>query len=704
MKVLPLEQRIMNVLKGGKRLTATGIVKRATISRRERERAYRELERMKRAGKVVLSEEGYALASPAGTLIEAVVGNVHEKFGFVREPESGEEFFVPGRFLCGALPGDRVLLREKPARGELREGEVVRILEEGDYRFTGVFRRDGQHAAILPDTGLKTEIFVAPGQSKSARDGDKVVARVIRRGERHRDHRAQILLVAGSAQDARACAKAILAAQGVHEGFEEHLRKEAARLQRQGILEEDLEGRRDLREEQIFTIDSEQSKDLDDAVSLRRISGGWELGVHIADVSHYVLSRGALDLEAFERGTSIYYADQVIPMLPAELSNGICSLNEGEDRLALSVLMELDEDGALLHYTFFPSVIRSRVKGIYCEVNALLDGTASPEVTEKYGELCETLRQMDALAGTLRRRRLSRGAVELHSVESYFHFDDDGRILRVSPRMPGRAESLIEEFMLLANEAAASVGEKEKLPFLYRIHEAPSQQKVDALFDILSRLGITAQKPEGELTPGAVSALLQSVRGKELEPIVNSQILRSMAKARYSEENTGHFGLVLKRYSHFTSPIRRYPDLAIHRILHSWLKGESAQELHRRYDGFVHAAAEQSSARELRAMSIERECDSCFLAEYMSAQVGQEFPGVISSVAPHGFYVLLENSVEGLVHLHSLPEDTYDIDGAISLTARLSGRRYRVGDAVRVLVLRADVSSGQVDFSLADRG
>ena len=702
-----LKEKIIGLLDQNEPVSATQLQKRLGLRGAMRGRLYKHLNRLTKEGIVRRTEAGFVLqgrpakAKRADKLIEAKVGTVHEKFAFVTEAATGEELFIPGRLLLGALPGDRVQLRERPGRGELREGEVVKILEPARYVFTGVFCRGEGSCWVRPDSGMKGEVIVAPNHTGGARDGDKVVALIHKRAQRHRDHRARVLAVTGPAQSARACAAALLRANDIRPGFSDEILEQAASIERAGIAGEELSGRLDLRGEEIFTIDSAHSKDLDDAVSLKkREDGGWLLGVHIADVSRYVAPGSPLDEEALERGTSIYYADQVIPMLPPSLSNGICSLNEGEDRLTLSALLELGEDGELQGFRFGKSVIRSRVKGVYEEINRLLCGEEPPELMKKYGALLPTLRQMDRLAGKLFQSRKARGAIDLSSVESEFLFDGHGEVADIRPRVQGRSEKLIEEFMLLANQAAAAFAEREGLPFVYRIHEYPPEKKVAALFELLGRLGIKTPPVTDRLRPGVLRDILESVRGQELEIVVNNQILRSMAKARYSEKNIGHYGLVLSQYAHFTSPIRRYPDLAVHRIISAALAREDKDRLQKRFGPFAGRAAELSSERELRASGLERSCDDCFKAQYMQRHIGEVFDGVISAVASYGFYVALESGVEGLVHISSLEDDTYEFDGAITLVGSFGGKRYRVGQRLRVMAVRADVSAGQVDFTV----
>lgn len=698
MKRDTLQERIEEVLSRHKKLTAKGIAKRIALGRRERGRFAEALEQLLREGRVCLQAGHYALAA-AGKPFPGKMGAVHGRFAFAVREEDGEELFIPGRYLLGALPGDRVLLREKPSRGEKREGEVVRLMSQEEYRCSGTLHQEEDGSFwLLPDGELRYPLPVRPSERGSAQDGEKVLARILR-GEDARRHRAEVLLSTGSAQDARACARAVLLAEGIPESFPPEVLEEAERLQQAGISPQQLQGRLDLRDQLIFTIDGASSKDLDDAISLQPLpEGGYLLGVHIADVSSYVLPRSPLDREAYARGTSIYFADQVVPMLPPALSNGICSLNPNEDRLALSALLRLDESGGLRDFRFARSVIRSKLRGIYEEIGLLLENRAGEAIRQKYAAVEPVLRQLAALTGTLAARRRAAGAIDLQSVETAFTFDGQGRLTAIAPRQTGAAESLIEECMLLANQAAARYAAERELPIPYRIHEPPGEERTDALFDLLHRLGLKAQRPKGELSSGLLRDILQSVRGGELEAVVNSQVLRTMSKARYSAQNTGHYGLGLPLYAHFTSPIRRYPDLCVHRILSESLCGAPEAELRQRYGTFADDAAGQSSRRELIAMQVERQCDACFIAEFLRSHLGETAQGSISGVSPYGFYVLLDNSAEGMVRIESLGEPC-NFDGAVMLTGVHSGRHYRVGQRITVKIEKAEVASGRVDFS-----
>jgi len=389
-------------------------------------------------------------------------------------------------------------------------------------------------------------------------------------------------------------------------------------------------------------------------------------------------------------------------MLPKELSNGICSLNPQEDRLAFSALMELDEKGELKQYRFAKTVIRSRVKGVYKEVNQILDGSADAAILEKYAGLIDTIHEMDRLADIRIAAHHGRGGLELESAEAKFLLDEEGKVLEILPRTRGKSECMIEEFMLLANEAAASFARKEKLPFVYRVHDKPSPEKLETLSQVLEALDIDTSGLLPVPDPKALSRILNSVQGKEIGLVVNNSLLRSMAKAKYSSEHNGHYGLVLENYAHFTSPIRRYPDLSIHRIMSAKLSGMPMERIYKLYSTFAKDSADHSTEMELKAMSAERECEDCYKAEYLASHLGEQFDGVISGVAAYGMYVELPNTAEGLVPIEGLPRGYYSYDGLMQLTDSLSGRCYRIGDKVRIIVAGVDVSTGTVDFGLVD--
>ncbi len=654
---------------------------------------------LKRDGIIFEDKHGIRLASASG-LFRAKVSRLNRTFGFI-ECEDGSEVFVPGKFLMGTLPGDIVMARYLPQRGESPEGEVVSVIEEGFSEFTGTIEKEGTTILIRPDT-LAKEPMIVSVLDVPVRVGDKVLAEISRRGKRHADHRARVTAIFGDSKKASTSADAILYSNGIEVEFPACVLDEARTAEHKGIPSAEFERRLDLRDEAIFTIDGADTKDIDDAVSVSRTEDGWNLGVHIADVSFYVKSGSELDKDAMLRGTSVYFANRVVPMLPKELSNGICSLNPQEDRLAFSCLMKLDNEGKLVSYKFSKSVICSRVKGVYSEVNAILDcfkaGTDIPAgLAEKYNGLTDTIRLMDELAAILTANKLRRGAPQIETSECKIIVDENDVCIDVKKRERGRSEMIIEEFMLMANTSAARLAKESGVPFVYRVHEDPAPEKVGELVEVLSRFGVAVPKFTSA-KPRHLAEILEKTRDMPIAAAINNMVLRSMAKAKYADEPLGHFGLVLEDYAHFTSPIRRYPDLAIHRILTDLCYNkQNVKYMQKRYSGFAKEAAQHSSEAELAAMRVERECDDCYLAEYMTKHIGEAFEGVVSSVQEFGFFVELENTVEGLVRIDSLAHGPYDYDGHFTLT-KDGKSAYRVGDTVKVICIGANVNAGQVDF------
>ena len=480
------------------------------------------------------------------------------------------------------------------------------------------------------------------------------------------------------------------------------MREEAKKFEDMAVSGADCEGRMDLRALPIFTIDSAETKDIDDAISLTKTSdGGFELGVHIADVSNYVKPGSELDNEAFSRATSVYYADQVVPMLPKQLSNGICSLNEKELRLAFSCLMRLDQEGNLTDYRFVKSIICSRVKGVYSEINALLAGTADAEIKAKYAEVLSQLPAMKELYGHRARLRKERGCMDIESGEVKLILDEDGHCIDVKKRTSGESESMIEEFMLLANQCAAHFARVKQIPFVYRVHEEPNAEKLERLHALLQACGINDHFAKEVPTPKELSAILEGVRGTPYEQIINTGMLRCMSKAVYEEKPKGHYGLVLKDYAHFTSPIRRYPDLAIHRIMTDLLQGTDKETMILRYSDFAEKASKQSSEREIIAMQIERKAEDCYKAEYARRHLGECYEGTISGVTQRGLFVELENGVEGFVPASSLTPSGTNLTEGIRLSDPVSGKSWSLGDSMMITIVRADVNLGKVDFEVA---
>ncbi len=656
---------------------------------------------LKQEGKVI-ERRNRIISTEVLGLKPAVIVRVNKTFGFAKTLKDDVEYFIPGKFLMGALPNDTVLIKKIPARKDSPEAEVIKITNYGDGEFIGKLVENSGNFAIEPDSLMKSPLMIKKADLNGANVGDKVLAKVVSRGRRHSEHKAVIVSSFGDSESASSSAKAILEINGISEEFPYEVIDKAKSIQKRGILPKDYDNRLDLRNEIIFTIDSADSKDLDDAISLTKFDDCYQLGVHIADVSHYVKHKGEIDTEAFFRGTSIYYANKVVPMLPKELSNGICSLNPNEDRLCLSALLTLDLKGNLIDFDFAKTVIRSKVKGVYSEINDILAGKASEEILQKYSMVMDKIFLMKELADIRTAIKINRGAPEIVTNESKIIVDENDVAIDIKPRQSGASETLIEEFMLLANEATAMAGKMKEVPFIYRIHERPAPEKLDTLNMTLKLLGVQTKELGANVKPKDLADILRKTKNEDYSPIVNIQVLRAMAKAKYSENPIGHYGLALENYTHFTSPIRRYPDLVVHRILSDILAGQPLDYIKRKYNKFVVKSAAQASQTELNAMKIERSCEDCYKAEYMKQHVGESFDGIISSVAGHGIYVELPNTVEGLVRVDDLPEGEYFFDEVMSYKNMSTGQTFKIGDKVRVTCSKVDVNNGNVDFVLCN--
>ncbi len=655
---------------------------------------------------VVCQRQGVFFTVRSGRADKALLCKVvklGKNFAFVMLEDGTSDIFIPGRFTKGAMPGDDVLVEkfEHPRVEGSDEGAILAILTEKND-LVGTVRRVEGRLRFVPDDCPAITMPLARDCEGGAKDGDKVAVEILNRGNRQEDHRVGVAMRFGSSDEAKRCAKALLYAKDIHTRFPDKVRDEAKKFEGAEVSEKDCEGRMDLRALPIFTIDSAETKDIDDAISLTRTSdGGFELGVHIADVSNYVKPGTELDNEAFSRATSVYYADQVVPMLPKALSNGICSLNENELRLAFSCLMRLDKEGNLTDYRFVKSIIRSRVKGVYSEINALLAGTADAEIKAKYADVIDQLPAMKELYGHRARLRKERGCMDIESGEVKLILDENGRCIDVKKRTSGESESMIEEFMLLANQCAAHFARVKQIPFVYRVHEEPNAEKLERLHALLQACGINDHFAKDVPTPKELSAILEGVRGTPYEQIINTGMLRCMSKALYEEKPKGHYGLVLKDYAHFTSPIRRYPDLAIHRIMTDMLKGTEKETMILRYTDFAERASKQSSEREVIAMQIERKAEDCYKAEYARRHLGECYEGTISGVTQRGLFIELDNGVEGFVPASSLTPSGTSLTEGVRLTDPASGKTWSLGDKMMITIVRADVNLGKIDFEVA---
>lgn len=657
---------------------------------------YDALRSLKDRRMILLDREHNAKLIPVGEDVEATLISLSKNFGFARPDSGGDDIFIHGSALQGALVGDRIIVGDirKDDRGP--SGRVRRIVEHKPAQTTGTVSITDEGIELIPDNAIRYNLRMRERDLNGAKNGDKVMASL------EQDYRgdwayASVKKVFGSGRTARVCADAIVEQYGIPHVFPQEVLDEAERVGNEPISDEEYAKRLDLRGEPIFTIDSKDAKDLDDAISVKRTDFGYTLGVHIADVSHYVKEGSAIDEEAINRGTSVYFADRVIPMLPEVLSNGACSLNAGTDKLAFSALIELDKEGHITKYDFKKSIINSKVRGVYSEVNEILDGTASEEILNKYAPVMESLMSAKELADILKANSAARGTMELDSGESKFILDENGICIDIMPRVSGEAEQLIEQMMVTANIAAAKFSLDHKLPFLYRVHGTPDPKRVEELVTLLQLVGVPCKeivKPNPETQDFA--AILDRVRGLPCETLVSQRLLRTMEKARYSTEETGHFGLALSDYSHYTSPIRRYPDTSIHRVLSAFVEGMPAEEVRRRYAQFCETSATESSRNEIRALIAERDAEDCYMAEYMSQHIGEHFEGTVSGVTMRGVFVRLENSVEGFVSLDAFEGEDFVYDGLI--TQRSPKRELTIGTPLPIIVASAYVATGKVDF------
>lgn len=657
---------------------------------------YDALRSLKDRRMILLDREHNAKLIPVGEDVEATLISLSKNFGFARPDGGGDDIFIHGSVLQGALVGDRIIVGDirKDDRGP--SGRVRRIVEHKPAQTTGTVSITDEGIEFIPDNAIRYNLRMRERDLNGAKNGDKVMASL------EQDYRgdwayASVKKVFGSGRTARVCADAIVEQYGIPHVFPQEVLDEAERVGNEPISDEEYAKRLDLRGEPIFTIDSKDAKDLDDAISVKRTDFGYTLGVHIADVSHYVKEGSAIDEEAINRGTSVYFADRVIPMLPEVLSNGACSLNAGTDKLAFSALIELDKEGHITKYDFKKTIINSKVRGVYSEVNEILDGTASEEILNKYAPVMESLMSAKELADILKANSAARGTMELDSGESKFILDENGICIDIMPRVSGEAEQLIEQMMVTANIAAAKFSLDHKLPFLYRVHGTPDPKRVEELVTLLQLVGVPCKeivKPNPETQDFA--AILDRVRGLPCETLVSQRLLRTMEKARYSTEETGHFGLALSDYSHYTSPIRRYPDTSIHRVLSAFVEGMPAEEVRRRYAQFCETSATESSRNEIRALIAERDAEDCYMAEYMSQHIGEHFEGTVSGVTMRGVFVRLENSVEGFVSLDAFEGEDFVYDGLI--TQRSPKRELTIGTPLPIIVASAYVATGKVDF------
>ncbi len=669
------------------------------VPKEQREELKQVLNLLLAEGKISVSKKGKFGKAETFALVGVFSGH-SRGFGFVAIEGKEEDVFIPADKTGGALHGDKVqIVIDSERRGGRPEGTVVRILEHANETLVGTYQKGKGYGFVVPDNQkISKDIFIPQGCDQGAVSGHKVMVKIKDFGEKKgKKPEGVITEILGHIHDPGVDILSIVRAYDLPEEFPGAVKTQLKQIPDE-VTKDSWAGRKDLRDLPTVTIDGEEAKDLDDAISIERAGEGYLLGVHIADVSHYVQEHTPLDEEALKRGTSVYLVDRVIPMLPHKLSNGICSLNEGEDRLALSCLMEIDSQGNVTGHEIAETVIRSDRRMTYTAVNAIVTDH-DPQVTAEYAEFAEMFLLMKELADILRKKRHARGSIDFDFPESKILLDEKGKPTEIKAYERNAATRIIEDFMLLANETVAEDYFWQELPFLYRTHDKPDEDRMKRLGTFINNFGYVLRMPGGQVYPKEIQKLLDKVEGTPEELLISRLTLRSMKQAKYTIENTGHFGLAARYYTHFTSPIRRYPDLQIHRIMKEALHGGLTGKRISHYEKILPKVAVQTSALERRSDEAERETDKLKKVQYMEQFIGQEFEGVISGVTSWGFYVELPNTVEGLVHISELRDDYYVfLEERYELCGEMTGKTYKLGQTIRIQVTGCDRFSKTIDF------
>lgn len=648
--------------------------------------------------KIIETKKGKLVLPEACGVIPAKIITHARNFLFAKPLCGGEDVYIPVEKSRGALLNDTIIINRVTKTVKGYSGAVWKIVEKGNRVITGTFVKSRRGFEIIADYGYRFSIPVKKGKTMGASTDDKVQAAVYS-GKSSNLVLAKVTKIYGESQCARVCTDAIIDKSSIPTIFSSKSIDEAEKFKKNKISQSELKNRLDLRSETIFTIDGSDAKDLDDAISVKKTDIGYQLGVHIADVSHYVKKDSSIDDDAKLRGNSVYFADRVIPMLPEELSNGICSLYSGVDRLAVSAIIDIDKNGKILSFDLKKSVICSKVRGVYSEVNSILNGTATRSILYKYSLVKESLLLAQELYLLLYKKAQKRGNMPIDTTESKFTLNKKGVCINVTRRERGISEKIIEQFMIIANIAVAKFADSKDIPFIYRVHGDPDPEKVLYLANIASSLGFKTNRiKQGVVTSLDLSKLLEEATCTKYKQIISNQVLRTMQKAKYSYEPLGHFGLALKDYCHFTSPIRRYSDLAIHRILSEVLKLKSIEKIQKKYSNFVVEQSLNTSVCEVRAMKAERDTEACYMAEFMSFHIGETFTGKISGVIETGVFVELENSVEGFIGIEYFMNSNFQFDGFMSHVDIVSGKKLTIGDQIKIIVVSSNIATGKIDF------
>ena len=668
------------------------------VPREKRDELKEVLDALVADGKVGLSKRGKYGKPEAFTLVGTFCGHA-KGFGFVTVEGMDQDVFIPAEKTKDAMHGDTVQITASPAsKGKRPEGAVIKVIERANQTIVGFYQKNKNFGFVVPDNQkINADVFIPQGKDMGAVTGHKVVVCLTDFGGERKNPEGIITEIIGHVNDPGTDILSIVKAYGIPDEYPPEVMKQVSRIPDE-VAKEDMAGRKDIRDWRTVTIDGEDAKDLDDAITISRENYGYKLGVHIADVSHYVTEGSPLDEEALNRGTSVYLVDRVIPMLPHKLSNGICSLNAGTDRLALSCIMEIDPQGRVLGHEIAETVIRVDRRMTYTAVNAIV--TDRDEKTmEEYADFVEMFDLMKELADILREKRRQRGSIDFDFPESKIILDEKGRPVDIKPYERNAATEIIEDFMLMANETIAEDYFWQELPFVYRTHDNPDPEKMKRLGVFINNFGYTIRTHDGEVHPKELQKLLKKIEETEEETLISRLTLRSMKQAKYMPVCSGHFGLAAKYYTHFTSPIRRYPDLQIHRIIKENLRGGLSEKRIAHYDKILTGVTIQCSATERRAEEAERETIKLKKCEYMSKRIGEIFDGVISGVTNWGFYVELPNTVEGLVHVNELHGDYYVFnEERMELRGEMSGKTYKLGQKIQVVVTGTDRLTKTIDF------
>ena len=674
------------------------------VPREERPALEEVLHELLAEGKIEVSKRGKYSKMEEKYITGTFIGNVRG-FGFVDVEGEEEDIFISESQINGAMHGDLVqvaLLDSKTSGGRRREGVVIKVLQRATTRAVGTFQKNKNFGFVIPDNlKLGQDIFIPLEYSKGAVDGHKVVVEITDYGNERKKPEGKVIEIIGHINDPGTDIMSIVKGYDLPTEFPPKVLKQAENVGKP-VSGADMAGRKDVRGWQMVTIDGEDAKDLDDAVSLTKEGDNYRLGVHIADVANYVQEHSALDVEALERGTSVYLVDRVIPMLPHILSNGICSLNAGEDRLALSCIMLISQDGTVIEHEIAETVVCVDCRMSYTSVRKILKDRDEKE-REKYQELVPMCELMEELAAVLREKRRKRGSIDFDFPETKIVLDSHGRPLEIKPYERNVATRIIEDFMLIANETVAQDFFWQEIPFVYRTHDTPDPEKIRKLGTFINNFGYSIKIGQEEIHPKELQKLLEKVEDTPEEPLISRLTLRSMKQAKYTVQCTGHFGLAARYYCHFTSPIRRYPDLQIHRIIKETLRGRMNGKRMEHYEKILPEAAAQSSARERRAEEAERETDKLKKVEYMAEHIGERYEGVISSVTSWGMYVELPNTVEGMIHVNNLTGDYYHFnEESYELVGERTGKSYKLGQKIQIVVADADKFMKTIDFVLPE--